>query len=493
MPLARASSIAVSAARAITRWPMPLSPSTSPVAAAVRSTVMVGRELMPPARSRLTYCGRRKMPWASAPVRSASHINSATLPASVAGSPVLTRASSIKPVIARAETRSALTTWFMPLSAPMPVTNAAFHFRPLHSRTDIKPSSVADLKFLERSRQAQLGTSNRKATLESIKLLVPLCFRSSYQRVPRRFTNFGSGALAAGAVLAINPWPRKPPKTSEFDMDAETAVNRARRGPRLEDDYLVRGTGRFVADAPEPGQAYAAFVRSPHACARIVSVDVTEAKGARGVVAVLTATDMDAAGVGNVGRHAPLLGRGGKKLIMPNRPALARDRVMHVGEPVAIVIAETALAAQDAAERVIVEYEEIKPVIDVRDAVKPDAPQLWPEAPGNIAVDWPGTAPDPDANAAAVEEIIRSAAHVARVAIVNQRLVVASMETRGLTASYDKAADRYTVRACSQSAGALRDNILGIMSWPKERLHVITEDGGGAFGLKTGAYPDYIA
>ena len=83
----------------------------------------------------------------------------------------------------------------------------------------------------------------------------------------------------------------------------------------------------------------------------------------------------------------------------------------HVGEPVAIVIAETALAAQDAAERVIVEYEDIKPVIDVRDAVKPDAPQLWPEAPGNIAVDWPGTAPDPDANAATVDEIIRSAPH----------------------------------------------------------------------------------
>ena len=266
--------------------------------------------------------------------------------------------------------------------------------------------------------------------------------------------------------FGYNPALKPSPKTSEFDMDAEIAVNRARRGPRIEDDYLVRGAGRFVADAPEPGQAYAAFARSPHACARIVAVDVAEAKGSRGVVAVLTAADMDAAGVGNVGRHAPLLGRGGKKLIMPNRPALARDRVMHVGEPVAIVIAETALAAQDAAERVIVEYEDIKPVIDVRDAVKPDAPQLWPEAPGNIAVDWPGTAPDPDANAAAVEEVIRSAAHVARVAIVNQRLVVASMEPRGLTASYDKAADRYTVRACSQSAGALRDNILGIMSWP---------------------------
>src|SRR5262245_9906500 len=98
-------------------------------------------------------------------------------------------------------------------------------------------------------------------------------------------------------------------------MDAETAVNRTRHesriGPRIEDDYLVRGAGRFVADTPEPGQAYAAFVRSPHACARVLSIDVDEAKQSRGVVAIVTAKDMEAAGVGNVGRHAPLSGRGG--------------------------------------------------------------------------------------------------------------------------------------------------------------------------------------
>src|SRR5690242_18700916 len=131
--------------------------------------------------------------------------------------------------------------------------------------------------------------------------------------------------LAVSAVLAITQASKTSQKTMEFDMDAETAVNRARRGPRLEDDYLVRGAGRFVADTPEPGQAYAAFVRSPHACARVLSIDVDEAKQSRGVVAILTAKDMEAAGVGNVGRHAPLSGRGGKKLVLPNRPALARD------------------------------------------------------------------------------------------------------------------------------------------------------------------------
>ena len=276
-------------------------------------------------------------------------------------------------------------------------------------------------------------------------------------------------------------------------MESQTTEARTEQRPRVEDDALLRGAGRFVADRPEPRQAHAYFVRSPHAFARIRAIEIAAAQAASGVVAVLTGADMDAASVGNVGRHAPLAGRGGAKLIMPNRPALARQRIMHVGEPLAMVIAETALAAQDAAELVAVDYDELNPVIDARDAVRSGAPQLWPEAPGNVAVDWPGLAKDVDANAREVDAIINSAARVARVAVRNQRLVVASMEPRGVTASYDKAADRFTLRTCSQSAGGLRDNILGIMNWPKERLRVVTEDVGGAFGLKTGAYPDTIA
>ncbi len=118
---------------------------------------------------------------------------------------------------------------------------------------------------------------------------------------------------------------------------------------------------------------------------------------------------------------------------------------------------------------------------------------MWPEAPGNLAVDWPGLAADPDANAREVERIIAAAPHVARIKVANQRLIVATMEPRGATAIYDAAADLTTLRTCSQSAGSLRDNILAIMNWPKARLRVITEDVGGAFGLKTGAYPEYLA
>jgi carbon-monoxide dehydrogenase large subunit len=275
-------------------------------------------------------------------------------------------------------------------------------------------------------------------------------------------------------------------------MDSKTAVAPAHL-PRVEDDALLRGTGHFAADRPEANQAIAYFVRSPHACAQIGAVDVEQARRAKGVLAVLTAADMDAAGVGNVGRHPPLAGRGGKKLIMPFRPALARGRVMHVGEPVVMVIAETLTAAQDAAELVQVSYEELTPVIDLLAAVQPGARQLWPEAPENLALDWPGLAADPDANAREVDRIIGAAGHVARVRVANQRLIVATMEPRGATATYDPATELTTLRTCSQSAGAMRENVLGIMSWEKSRLRVVTEDVGGAFGLKTGAYPEYLA
>ena len=274
-------------------------------------------------------------------------------------------------------------------------------------------------------------------------------------------------------------------------MDAETQHRHgARRAPRVEDEVLLRGQGRYAADLPLPGQAYAYFVRSPHAFARIVSIAVETARRAPGVVGVLTAADLD--GVGGIGRHPPLAGRSGKPLIVPHRPALAAERVMHVGEPVAMVVADSAAAAQDAAELVAVDYEPLAAVTDARAALLPGAPQLWPQAPGNLAIDWPGPAADPDANAREVEAIFAAAKFVARVAVTNQRIAVASMEPRGATASYD-AADLYTLRACSQGTIAMRETLLAVLKMPKEQLRVITDDVGGAFGLKTGPYPEYVA
>jgi aerobic carbon-monoxide dehydrogenase large subunit len=274
-------------------------------------------------------------------------------------------------------------------------------------------------------------------------------------------------------------------------MDTQTAHHHATI--RVEDDPLVRGRGRFVDDAEPQGRVYGFFVRSPHAFARIVKIDTEAARKERGVIAVLTGADMKAAGIGNVSAHFPMAGRGGAKIVVPFRPALAEDRVMHVGQAVALVVASSAADAQDAGEKVVVDYEELDPLVDAAAAVKPGAPQLWPEAAGNLALDWVGLAKDPDANAREIDEVFKSAAHVAKLTQFNQRIFPATMETRGATASYDKASDAYTLRTCSQSAGVMRDGLLPIMGLKREQLRVISEDVGGAFGLKTGPYPEYPA
>jgi len=273
-------------------------------------------------------------------------------------------------------------------------------------------------------------------------------------------------------------------------MDATTDRHEDKH-VRVEDNVLVRGRGRYMADAPLPNQAYAHFVRSPHAAAKIVKVDTAAAEKAPGVIGVLTAKDMT--GVGSLGRHPPVAGRAGKTLINPHRPALAGERAVHIGEPVAMVVAESAAAAHDAAELVVVDYEETTPVTDAREALRGSAPQVWPQAPGNLAVDWPGPNPDPDGNAKKIDEIFASAQHVARVQVMNQRMMVHSMEPRGATVRYDATTDSYWVRSCSQGAGAMREPLMGIMNLPKEKVRVITEDVGGAFGLKTGPYPENVA
>ena len=260
--------------------------------------------------------------------------------------------------------------------------------------------------------------------------------------------------------------------------------------PRVEDDALVRGAGHFVDDPRLRNQAYAAFVRSPHAHARVVSVKTDDARAAKGVLGVLTSEDIKTAGIGGISRHPPVVGRGGAKMVVPFRPALA-ETAMHVGDPVAVVLAETADQAQDAADLVQVEYEELPAVIDLDAAMKGDT-QLHAEVPGNLIVDWPGWAESP-ANERAVADIIAKAPHVARVSITHQRLVVASMETRGCTGEYDAASDSYTLHACSQSANALRGQTASIMGVPDEKVRVITEDVGGAFGMKTTVYPEYVA
>jgi carbon-monoxide dehydrogenase large subunit len=194
-------------------------------------------------------------------------------------------------------------------------------------------------------------------------------------------------------------------------------------------------------------------------------------------------------GITNIARHIPMVGRNGKKLVVPIRPPLADDRVMHVGQAVAMVVAKSAGAAQDAAERVAVDYEDLSAITDLRQAVKPGVPQLWPEAVNNIALDWPGLVTEPS-NAEEVERAMKSAANVARISLVNQRIAVASMEPRGGTASFDPANGIYTMRTCSQGVGAIQDGLALILNVKREQMRVLTEDVGGGFGLKTSVYPE---
>ena len=276
--------------------------------------------------------------------------------------------------------------------------------------------------------------------------------------------------------------------TANVDEGTEMA-----KGYRIEDAALLEGRGQFTDDLRFAGAAFGSFVRSPHASASIRTLDAAAARSMPGVLAILTSADMASAGVGNVGAARPFPGRNGSKLAVPRRPALAGDRVRHVGEPVALVVAETHAQALDAAEAVAVDYDVMSAVTDLREALAPGAPQLWPEAPGNLAVDWSigvaGGVSKPDE----ISRSFASASHVVRIALENQRIVVASLEPRGACASYDEANDEFTLYCGSQGAAILRDQIAAAMTLEPEKLRVVTRDVGGGFGMKSGAYPEYIA
>jgi carbon-monoxide dehydrogenase large subunit len=261
---------------------------------------------------------------------------------------------------------------------------------------------------------------------------------------------------------------------------------------RIEDDALLRGTGRFGDDVKPEGALAACFVRSPHAFAKIERIDVAAAKNAPGVVAMLTAADLAGAHYHSISHPHPIPGRGGKVAVSPHRPSLAEKRVLHVGEPVAIVIATSAQAAQDAAEKIAVDYQPLPAVTDVRAAIASGAPQLWPEAPGNIGFDWSAPA-DPDGKKqTALERAFKDAAHVVRIELVNQRLVVASLEPRTATASYDADNNQFTLRCGTQGVAAVRGQIAGAMGLKPEELRILTDDLGGAFGMKGWCYPEYV-
>jgi carbon-monoxide dehydrogenase large subunit len=253
---------------------------------------------------------------------------------------------------------------------------------------------------------------------------------------------------------------------------------------RIEDAGLLAGAGRFTDDVSLPSQTHLVFLRSPVAHARIVAIDVSAALALPGVVAVLTGADLAAAGVKPL-PVAPIFKRpDGSPGAMPLRHPLAHEVVRFVGEAVVAVIAETVEQAKDAAEAVIVDYDELPIVTTIAQAAAPDAPLVWAAATGNVAAEMR------HGDAAKSDAAFAAAAHVVALDIVNQRLVPAPMEPRSALAAYDAAADRVTLRLSSQMPSGARDTLCAVLGLPTEKIRVVVGDVGGGFGMKTGLYAE---
>jgi len=267
--------------------------------------------------------------------------------------------------------------------------------------------------------------------------------------------------------------------------------------PRLEDARLITGKGRYTDDFSYPNEVHAAFVRSPHPHARIVRIDAAPARALPGVLAVYTAEDYAAAGGRGIKHFAlPADAHDVKKssfhdwsgppaFEMP-QPVLAADRARYVGEPVAMVVAETAALARDAAERVAVQYETLPAVVDVRGAIAPGAPVLHDATPGNVALDK--ECGDP----AALEAAFAAAHLVIEHSFRSQRIVNAQMEPRAAIGLFDEASGEVTALACSQGAVRLKTNVADSLGVAPENVRAITPDVGGGFGLRNNPQAESI-
>ena len=254
---------------------------------------------------------------------------------------------------------------------------------------------------------------------------------------------------------------------------------------RREDQRLLTGTGQYVDDTSVSGETYLVLVRSPHAHARIVSIDTQAAKAMPGVIGVFTGADLLADGIGAFPTFAGLTNAAGKPMAAPPYYPLAVGEVRFVGEAVAAVIAQTRLQAQDATEQVTVEYQELPTVVTIEAATAKNAPQLWPDAPGNIA------AQTEFGDKKATDAAFAKAKHVTKLSFYNQRLVPVSMEPRGSTAEFDQASGRVTLFTSCQNPAGLQKNLAeDILKVAMDKVRVRVGDVGGGFGMKTMLYPE---
>ncbi len=254
---------------------------------------------------------------------------------------------------------------------------------------------------------------------------------------------------------------------------------------RVEDERLLTGHGRYTDDISLQHQAYGYVLRSPHAHARILRLDARDARAAPGVLAVLTADELKADGLGTLLCAIPLENKDGTPLKTPPRPLLQGERVRYVGDPVAFVVAETLQEARDAAELIDVEYETLPSVTATAGALAAAAPTIWPEAPGNLCFDWEL------GDRKATEAVFARAKRVIRLEIVNNRIVPNSMEARGAIGDYDASQNRLTLYTSSQGSHGLRAAFAKeVFNITIDKLRVVTPDVGGGFGMKIFPYPE---
>ena len=271
--------------------------------------------------------------------------------------------------------------------------------------------------------------------------------------------------------------------TPEIQFDPAAArFGASRSQKRLEDERLLLGKGLYSDDRDLAGQAWLVVLRSPHAHARIASLDAAAARQAPGVLAVYTAAELKADGLGHI-PFPPLFKRpDGAAMSAPLRTPLADGVVFYAGHPVAAVIAETRVQAMDAAERVAIEYQELPCVVQPAQAIEAGAPQIWLDAPGNIS------AQIRYGDAAAVVQAMANAAHVTELELHNQRVSAMPLEPRCALAEYT--AGRWTLYTQTQQPSGTRDALAAVFKTKPEQFRVVVGDIGGGFGMKTGLYPE---
>jgi carbon-monoxide dehydrogenase large subunit len=251
---------------------------------------------------------------------------------------------------------------------------------------------------------------------------------------------------------------------------------------RTEDIRFITGNGQYTDDLRLPNEAQGVFLRSPHAHAKILSIDTSAAKDAPGIVAVLTQADLEAAGAKPMATHTPVKSRDGSPVQGVAKNFLAKDLVTFVGEAVVLVVAETLAEARDAAELVMIDYKPLDAVANLASA--PGGTQIWSEVAGNLCLDY-GDGKEDECSAA-----FASAAHVVSLDMVQNRVIVNSMETRNAIGHYDAVKDHYTLYSGNQGSGGLRANIARVLDVPPEKVRVVSSDVGGGFGMKAGLYPE---